>query len=72
MNDVALVGTSPDLTEAVCKLNNVPYFIFQKNSKTSDKPIWLQRLQMKDCEFYLMIFIMGVLRLFPTRMQYAL
>lgn len=47
MNDVALVGTSPDLTEAVCKLNNVPYFIFQKNSKTSDKPIWLQRLQMR-------------------------
>lgn len=70
MNGVALLGTSPDLTGAVCKLNNhMPYFSFQTNSKISDKPIWPQGLQMKDCEFYLMVLIMGALRLHLMRMQ---
>lgn len=70
MNCVGLLGTSPDLMGALCKLNNLmPYFVFQKSSKISSKPTWPQVLQMKDCEFCLMTWVVDVLRSCSVRMQ---
>lgn len=70
-NGVGLLGTSPDLTGAICKLNYhmPPFYLSKKILKFPTNQSIPQGVQIKDCELYLMILIMSVLRLYPRRMQ---
>ena len=51
------------------KLSYAPILSFKKISKISNKSVYPQGVQIKDCELYLMTLIMSVLRLYPRRMQ---